>query len=114
MPPIARPLVNSKKKAHQSPYCPISSTDADSWFVLVEKTNLYGTAGWREGFSDEEAAAPHVVPAEPAIAASSAEGYSVIQKAMFFAVIVAVIAVFVRLTGRSGTPEDQGYQKSLA
>lgn len=96
------------------PYCPISSTDADFRFVLVEKTNLYGTAGWREGFSDEEAVAPHVVPAEPAVAASTAESYSVVQKAMFFAVIVAIIAVFVRLTSRGGSPEDQGYQKSLA
>lgn len=33
---------------------------------------------------------------------------------MFFAVIVAIIAVFVRLTSRGGSPEDQGYQKSLA
>ena len=82
--------------------------------MYAEKTNLHGSAGWAAGFSDEESVKPHVVPAETAAtAASSSEGWSVMQRAFFFAAIVAIIAVFVRSTRGGKTPADQGYQKSM-
>lgn len=70
----------------------------------------YGSAGWAAGFSNEEAANPF---SESEVAAADA-GYTVFQKAAFFAVIIAAIGIYLRLSRSKTERSDVGYEKTLA
>ena len=43
----------------------------------------------------------------------ASEGFSLFQKAAFFAVILALVGVYLRVS-RSGNERDVGYEKTMA
>ncbi|CAJ2507872.1 Uu.00g090580.m01.CDS01 [Anthostomella pinea] len=83
--------------------------------VPPEDPAIYGIAGWAAGYSNEEEN-PFSETAAPSA------GWSVVQKALLFAVILAAVAFYVRLSSRKHDREDRlkndrddlGYEKSMA
>ncbi|GJN74633.1 peptidyl-prolyl cis-trans isomerase b protein [Purpureocillium lilacinum] len=73
----------------------------------VPPEGLQGQADWASG------AAPSDNSATVGAGGSAAAGWSYVEKLMLFGVLVAVIAVFVRLT-KQRTKNDVGYEKTMA
>ncbi|KAI1335197.1 peptidyl-prolyl cis-trans isomerase B [Xylariaceae sp. FL0016] len=63
--------------------------------------------------SDDEAGAPAGNPFKEELGTPS-EGYSVAQKALFFGVIVAAVAIYVRVSKRRSDLDDAAYEKTMA
>ncbi|EMR69872.1 Peptidyl-prolyl cis-trans isomerase B [Eutypa lata] len=70
-----------------------------------------GTAEFAAGYSNEES--PEEIPVVVDETMASAE-YSVFQKALFFAVIIGLVAMYVRWSTQKNSRESQGYEKSMA
>lgn len=85
---------------------------------------LYGTADWAAGYTEGESAeeitseAQEEADADAAAVVqgevtSASEGWSYFQKGAIFAVIVGLVALYVRISRRR-RPENQGYEKTMA
>ncbi|KAI1636908.1 peptidyl-prolyl cis-trans isomerase B [Biscogniauxia mediterranea] len=84
---------------------------AKSGELEVPPEDLHGTADWAAGFSSEEA----TLVGEPEVAAAeAATGFSFVQKATVFGVILALVAIYLRVSRQSDDHDDQGYSKSMA
>lgn len=68
----------------------------------------YGGAEWAAGFSNEEAVNPFQQTAP------ASEGFSLFQKAAFFAVIIGAIAIYLRMAKSKGDRNAVGYEKTMA
>lgn len=94
--------------------CFRSAGFADTDLAVSSRAGEYGTAEFAAGYSNEES--PEEMPIaieETNLAMASAE-YSVLQKALFFAVIIGAVAMYVRWSKRKNDREGQGYEKSMA
>ncbi|KAK6065782.1 peptidyl-prolyl cis-trans isomerase B [Seiridium cupressi] len=77
--------------------------------VPAEDPAIYGGAEWAAGFSSEEAANPFQETA------AAEEGFSLFQKAAFFGVILAAVAIYLRMTrSRGGEIDNVAYEKTMA
>ncbi|WYZ38931.1 hypothetical protein EsH8_III_000845 [Colletotrichum jinshuiense] len=63
----------------------------------------YGNSEWASGYSNEDS------PLE----VGSGEGWSLLQKAFFLGVVVAAIAVYLKIS-KSRASRDVGYEKTMA
>ncbi|KAI1876665.1 hypothetical protein JX265_004191 [Neoarthrinium moseri] len=69
---------------------------------------IYGGAQFAAGYANEEAA-----NALQDLEVSS-EGWSLFQKAALFGIILGAIAVYMRLTRKTGERDEVGYEKTMA
>jgi hypothetical protein len=65
---------------------------------------LYGSADWASGYNSEDGSIP---------IATDDEGWSLLQKGLFFSIILAGIAFYVRMR-RQDEKDPIGYEKTLA
>ncbi|RYP77088.1 hypothetical protein DL771_001378 [Monosporascus sp. 5C6A] len=83
---------------------------AKSGELEVPPEDLEGTAEFAAGYSSEESPEEMPIAADPAMAAAE---WSVLQKAFFFAIIIGVVAVYVRSSKRRDERENQRYEKTM-
>ncbi|GJC93769.1 peptidyl-prolyl cis-trans isomerase B [Colletotrichum higginsianum] len=76
---------------------------AKSGELEVPPEGEYGNSEWAAGYSNEDA------PLE----VGSGEGWSLLQKGLFLAVVVAAIAVYMKIS-KSRISKDVGYEKTMA
>ncbi len=70
---------------------------------------LYGSAQWSAGYGGEEN------PFDGGGGAAYSEEWSVFQKAFLFGIILAAVAIWVKLASvRRGAQQEVGYEKTLA
>ncbi|KAI1106126.1 peptidyl-prolyl cis-trans isomerase B [Jackrogersella minutella] len=89
---------------------------AKSGELEVPPEGLYGGSEWAAGYSTEESASTDSAAGTAAVtpAATPSAGWSVFQKALFFGVILAAIAVYLRMSKQRSDREDAGYEKTMA
>ncbi|KAF6845418.1 peptidyl-prolyl cis-trans isomerase B [Colletotrichum musicola] len=77
---------------------------AKSGELEVPPEGEYGNSEWAAGYSNEDS------PLE----VGSGEGWSLLQKAFFLGVVVAVIAVYFKISKNRAARDDVGYEKTMA
>ncbi|KAI8951400.1 cyclophilin-like domain-containing protein [Xylaria longipes] len=85
----------------------------DSGELEVPPEGLSGTAEWAAGVIGEETPEIQKNPFEEAEVPSS-EGWSIVQKAFLFFVVVAAIGAYVRWTQRRDDRDEVGFEKTMA
>jgi len=82
--------------------------------VIVAAPITYGTAEWKSpSFAEENqfGVSGHGNPFETT---GQAEEWTIIQKAFLFGIILAIIAIWVKVTRRRDARDDVGYEKTMA
>ncbi|KAK7757242.1 Peptidyl-prolyl cis-trans isomerase B [Diatrype stigma] len=109
---IVKKIENVKTKPGDKPEQTVKI--AKSGELEVPPEDEYGTAEFAAGYSNEESPEEMPIATEETDLAMASAGYSVFQKALFFAVIVGAVAMYVRWSKRKDNREAQGYEKSMA
>ncbi|KAI0120057.1 cyclophilin-like domain-containing protein [Nemania sp. FL0031] len=112
---IVTKIENAKTKPGDKPELTVKIVDSGELEVPPE--GLSGTAEWASGASDEIEETPlkeggAKTDAEAMV--PSSEGWSVVQKAFLFFVVIAAVAFYVRWTQRRDERDEVGYEKTMA
>ncbi|ERS98637.1 peptidyl-prolyl cis-trans isomerase B (cyclophilin B) [Sporothrix brasiliensis 5110] len=116
---IVDKIQNVKKGAQDRPTEAVKITESGE-LPVPEEAAEYGSAAWAPGAEPEKEdppapGSPVKTNSNPFSAAGSSEGWSVAQKGLLFGVILAAVAVWVKVTRRKNSKkEDVGYEKVLS
>ncbi|KAI1754405.1 cyclophilin-like domain-containing protein [Xylaria castorea] len=109
---IVTKIENAKTKGGDKPELTVKI--ADSGELEVPPEGLSGTSQWAAGVvGDEETTETKENPFKEA-EVSSSEGWSVIQKAFLFFVVIVAIGAYVRWTQRRDDRDEVGFEKTMA
>ncbi|CAK7234198.1 Peptidyl-prolyl cis-trans isomerase B [Sporothrix curviconia] len=120
---IVDKIQNVKKGAQDRPVAAVKITESGE-LPVPEEAPQYGSSEWAIG-AEPEKEDPAAVPAagdsgsaaagNPFAAYGGSEGWSVVQKGLLFGVIIAIVAVWVKVTRqRNAKKEDVSYEKVMA
>lgn len=75
----------------------------------------YGSAGFAKGQSEEEEVEPVIpVATVPNVVVDNSETWDILGRVFFFGVIVAAVAIYIKVSKKKQQREDVGYEKNLA
>ncbi|KAI0547320.1 cyclophilin-like domain-containing protein [Xylaria curta] len=114
---IVTKIENAKTKPGDKPELTVKIVDSGELEVPPE--GLTGTASWAAGVvGEEETTETKESPSKgnpfQEAGVPSSEGWSVIQKAFLFFVVIAAIGAYVRWTQRRDEHDDVGFEKTMA